>query len=251
MHLLRRAITRASDAFRCVRAAQRRHGAGLPGTIARFADLYGRRQSKEAQLEMQMRLNPRDCWPRTEDKREFERYCRSHGLAIPRIFGVLAVARTADDDDRDARVEAIRVLASAPARDLISKPVDGVYGLGVYRLVRSDGGIVARGCGRAEGGHGFVTVARHPLTGIAFEGFRVPCWDAACRLVQDAATAFLLLRTIGWDVAITAVEPLLIEGNVTWDPAYEGLVGGEILDAVLRDAQRSRPVTTLRSAVPG
>jgi hypothetical protein len=79
----------------------------------------------------------------------------------------------------------------------------------------------------------------------------VPCWDAACRLVRDAATAFLPLRTIGWDVAITDGDPVLIEGNVTWDPAYEGLVGGEILDAVLRDAQRSKPAATLRSAVTG
>ena len=87
----------------------------------------------------------------------------------------------------------------------------------------------------AATGSGVVAVDRHPRTGVPFRGFRLPFWTEACRLVERAAEVFLPLRTIGWDVAITAEGPLLIEGNVTWDPAYEGEVGGEILRAIVAD----------------
>lgn len=46
--------------------------------------------------------------------------------------------------------------------------------------------------------------------------------------------------------AITNGEPLLIEGNVTWDPAYEGPVGGEIPAAVRVDRARQPASTRLR-----
>ncbi len=97
------------------------------------------------------------------------------------------------------------------------------------------GGVVSEVHGPAGGAPGFTTVAAHPVTGAIFRGFTIPCWEDACRLVQKAARAFLPLRTIGWDVAITADGPLLIEGNVTWDPAYESEVGGEILRAIRAD----------------
>ena len=48
-------------------------------------------------------------------------------------------------------------------------------------------------------------------------GYRVPRWPAVGKLACDAAKAFLPLRTVGWDVAITLDQPCLIEGNVTWD----------------------------------
>jgi hypothetical protein len=80
---------------------------------------------------------------------------------------------------------------------------------------------------------------RHPTTGIAFAGFKIPRWDEARRLVESAAIAFLPLRTIGWDVAITDDGVFLIEGNVTWDPAYDGDVGGEILEAIRADQPRT------------
>lgn len=84
-------------------------------------------------------------------------------------------------------------------------------------------------------GMGRVLIDRHPRTGIPFRGFSIPFWDHACRLVESAALAFLPLRTIGWDVAVTADGPVLIEGNVTWDPAPEGEVGGEILGAIMAE----------------
>jgi hypothetical protein len=65
-----------------------------------------------------------------------------------------------------------------------------------------------------------VTIAHsvHPRTGVRLEGFEIPFWKEACSLVRQAALRFIPLRTIGWDVAITATGPILIEGNVWWDP---------------------------------
>lgn len=69
-----------------------------------------------------------------------------------------------------------------------------------------------------DDGIGLVAVSHHPSTGEPFENFQLPDWGAACSLVKEAATAFLPLITIGWDVALTSDGPMLIEGNNTWDP---------------------------------
>jgi len=48
--------------------------------------------------------------------------------------------------------------------------------------------------------------------------FKVPMWEQCVALVLEAQRAFAPLRTIGWDVAVTDDGPVLIEGNVFWDP---------------------------------
>ena len=65
---------------------------------------------------------------------------------------------------------------------------------------------------------GITLVMQHPDTGIAFSNFKLPFAAETHSLVLRAAQAFTPLRTIGWDIAITDDGPLLIEGNVTWDP---------------------------------
>jgi Sugar-transfer associated ATP-grasp len=67
-------------------------------------------------------------------------------------------------------------------------------------------------------GRGMVDASRHPVTGMAFQGFALPFAREMQDTVERAAIAFAPLRTIGWDVAITPDGPSLIEGNVTWDP---------------------------------
>jgi hypothetical protein len=54
---------------------------------------------------------------------------------------------------------------------------------------------------------------RHPDTSAAIVGFRLPHWTAARALVQRASLLFRPLRAIGWDVALTADGPVLVEGN--------------------------------------
>jgi hypothetical protein len=78
---------------------------------------------------------------------------------------------------------------------------------------------------------GFRIVHSHPKTGAAIEGFQVPFWAEARELVLRAAPLFWPLRTIGWDVALTPKGPILLEGNVWWDPSNDLVIGPQASDS--------------------
>jgi hypothetical protein len=54
---------------------------------------------------------------------------------------------------------------------------------------------------------------RHPQTGALIEGRLLPSWPAAVELVVAAHKAFGGRVLIGWDVALLAEGPCLVEGN--------------------------------------
>lgn len=56
----------------------------------------------------------------------------------------------------------------------------------------------------------------HPVTGVDFIGFQIPFWKECISLVNKAALRIPENRSIGWDVAVTNVGPVLIEGNHNW-----------------------------------
>ncbi len=58
---------------------------------------------------------------------------------------------------------------------------------------------------------------QHPLTGLVFKGYTIPCFNQAKQLVLRAASYLPFFRLIGWDVAITKDGPVLIEGNTDYD----------------------------------
>jgi hypothetical protein len=70
----------------------------------------------------------------------------------------------------------------------------------------------------AENGISPVLHANHPTTGLACSEFEIPFWKETVALARRAASTFLPLKTIGWDIAITPRGPVLIEGNAYWDP---------------------------------
>ena len=76
------------------------------------------------------------------------------------------------------------------------------------------------------------TLPVHPKTKIAFEGLRLPFWAEACHLVRQTAVKFIPIRTIGWDVALTPDGPVIVEGNVWWDPPNQHGDMGEIFRAL-------------------
>jgi hypothetical protein len=68
------------------------------------------------------------------------------------------------------------------------------------------------------GGVGLAPVPAHPKTGVPFDGFRLPWWAEARDLLSTVAAKFSPLRTVGWDVALTPDGPIVVEGNIFWDP---------------------------------
>ncbi len=56
----------------------------------------------------------------------------------------------------------------------------------------------------------------HPVSGVRIQDFELPFWPEALQLARDAALHCPENRSIGWDVAITANGPELIEGNHNW-----------------------------------
>ncbi|MRT93439.1 sugar-transfer associated ATP-grasp domain-containing protein [Ancylomarina sp. 16SWW S1-10-2] len=58
---------------------------------------------------------------------------------------------------------------------------------------------------------------KHPTTQVVLDGYSLPHWDLLISTVKKASSIFPQARTIGWDVAITANEPTLIEGNHDWN----------------------------------
>lgn len=59
-------------------------------------------------------------------------------------------------------------------------------------------------------------VTAHPDTKVVFEGYKIPFFDEAIALAKRATECFYGFCSIGWDVAITADGPTLIEGNDDW-----------------------------------
>ncbi len=57
----------------------------------------------------------------------------------------------------------------------------------------------------------------HPDTGQRMLGFRLPEWDAICKMACAAAGAFPGMPYQGWDVAITPTGPVLVELNSAGD----------------------------------
>ena len=64
-----------------------------------------------------------------------------------------------------------------------------------------------------EDGVGLTWGDRLAGTGVRTEGLALPDWEAARALVLSACKAFLPVRTLGWDIALTPGGPVAIEAN--------------------------------------
>jgi hypothetical protein len=56
----------------------------------------------------------------------------------------------------------------------------------------------------------------HPITNQPIIGFQVPFWNETIMMIEKAAILHPENKSIGWDIAITANGPELIEGNHNW-----------------------------------
>lgn len=88
--------------------------------------------------------------------------------------------------------------------------------------------------------YGPETYTCHPVTGVPFEGFKLPYFDDVKSLVVRAASLMPGLRIIGWDVAFSENGPIIIEGNSDYgirgnDFLYGGYLSHPLFKKVLRE----------------
>jgi hypothetical protein len=114
---------------------------------------------------------------------------------------------------RDSSPELLGAALRMPvAADAIT---DNFAGGGVAAPVVDAAGTLGAGATKAS----FTRrLAAHPATGAAIEGRRIDEFPAAVELATRAHALFPDILSVGWDVAVTADGPVLVEGNVAWCP---------------------------------
>jgi hypothetical protein len=160
------------------------------------------------------------------------------------VFGVAAVmtARLTTIRNEQGDAELVSCVLRVPAsRD---SAIDNMKAGGFIMPIDAQTGVT----GLARRGYRGGIVERHPVSGHAFAGFRLPDWVAAKALAKQAhETAFATYRLIGWDVAFTPEGPVLVEGNakpgvmMPQRAAGRGLAGqryGELLAWNLAQAEQ-------------
>ncbi len=93
-------------------------------------------------------------------------------------------------------------------------------------------GTIAKALLKTRDGTGDRRFSHHPVTHRELIGFPIPCWKEACDLVRRAAHAFLPVRSVGWDVAITDEGVRIVEGNIWWDRRH---YAGDYLATIRND----------------
>lgn len=112
-----------------------------------------------------------------------------------------------DERDRPEIMAAVQRMAVGP-----NETVDNVHAGGMGVPVDLARGRLLQGTDMGIDAHmGWIDV--HPTTGGRITGRALPLWDETCELVREAHRAFADWVVIGWDVAVTADGPRLVEGN--------------------------------------
>ena len=158
-----------------------------------------------------------------------------HPSLKPCSDGSLVVLRVITGVGRSGRATLVDTLAQLP--------YGGTAGGHVFATLGPDGDIRTP---RLRGRH---PIGRHPDSGAVLDGATVPFWCEARALVLRAhadVPEFARFVFLGWDVAITAEGPVLIETNVGWSEFNhqlgEGLpLGLTALTSIALDHLDDRP----------
>lgn len=94
---------------------------------------------------------------------------------------------------------------------------------------------------KADGGGKIFLV--HPDTEVPLDGIEIPFFKEACNLVHKAVE-YVPERYVGWDVAISSTQPVLIEGNgaphiILADIAYGGYRKHPLYAEILEEAYKA------------
>jgi len=98
--------------------------------------------------------------------------------------------------------------------------------------VNVDTGVLDSAVGMTHDGRGMHRADTHPKTGALFKGFMLPMWTEICKLSEMIAFKFLPIRTVGWDIAMTPNGPVVLEGNIWYDPCNQLSCMDEVMDAL-------------------
>jgi hypothetical protein len=91
-------------------------------------------------------------------------------------------------------------------------PVDNFHAGGIAAPIDLATGTLGRATDLGSGTD-IVWHERHPRSGAAITGRRLPMWNDVLRLAERAHQAFDRHVVIGWDIALVPDGPCLIEGN--------------------------------------
>ena len=137
----------------------------------------------------------------------------NHPALLPYAHRALSTMRVATYRRDTGGVGLLHAFLRMPTRDV---PADNYTMGGVACEVDPDTGRLGPGSFKSlEQIEVYVTT--HPLTGAPIDGFEVPDWSDAVALCVRAHELFAEHFSIGWDVALTADGPVLVEGNYNWD----------------------------------
>ena len=87
--------------------------------------------------------------------------------------------------------------------------VDNAHSGGIFSIIDLQTGII-KTVGMTHSKNRFV---KHPDTHTIIPGFTIPFWEDCIRLVESASSLIRDVSLIGWDLAITAEGPIIIEAN--------------------------------------
>jgi hypothetical protein len=136
---------------------------------------------------------------------------RNHPSIAALSSGALCTARVVTCRGYDTAPEVIRSVFRMP---LDSRSVDNYSQGGLASGVDSDGVLGTAVPKNLPGG--MRRVASHPVTGTRIAGMRLPFWREATQMVVAVHALYPQFPSIGWDVAITADGPVMIEANAGW-----------------------------------
>lgn len=92
-----------------------------------------------------------------------------------------------------------------------------------------------------------VAYQNHPDTGARICGEQLPYWEQVLGLAHRAAAVFPGVRSIGWDIAITATGPVIVEANTGWGITMhqihgQGYLQPAIVERLANSGIRLRPL---------
>lgn len=134
--------------------------------------------------------------------------------------------------DKDGNVEIISAYLRMSTNN---KYVDNIASGGCLVSIDLQSGLLKKEGFPGFSANGILIHMFHPVTKIVFEGFAVPLFEDAKKMVLRAASLMPGLRLVGWDMAIGESGPVLIEGNSDYNMKGNDLSeGGFRANAIFR-----------------